>query len=180
VAWSTPPTFSDGSVLTGAQMNILRDDLNVTPAGIATSVGSFFVGTGANSIKETQWSTSRVNTAETTTSTTYVEPTTAQQLTLTTSTLAIVLVTTTMQTSTVDGICFATFVVNGASTIAADDNLAQVVTSSTVNARGRSTAFTILTSGLGLVAGSNTFKLVCKVTAGTLTIRSRDMSILPL
>jgi hypothetical protein len=180
MAWGAPPTFTDGSVLTGAQLNILRDDLNETAPAKATSVGSFFVGTGANGIKETTWSSSRVNTLETTTSTTYVEPTTAQQLTLTTSTLAIVIITTTLQSSTVDGICFANFVVNGASTISADDNLAQIFTSSTVSARGRSSATTVLTGALGLVAGSNTFKLVCKVNLGTLSIRSREMLILPL
>lgn len=180
MSWTSPPTWTDGSVLTAAQMNIIRDDLNETAPAKATSVGSFFVGTGANGIKETQWSSSRVNTAETTASGTYVEPTTAQQLTLTTSTLAIVIVSARLHTSTVDGICFATFVVNGASTIAADDNLAVVQNSSTVNSRMRASAVTVLTGAMGLNAGSNTFKLVCKVTAGTLTIASRELLVLPM
>lgn len=180
MAWNAPPTFTDGSVLTAAQQNILRDCLNATAAGVATSVGSLFVGRGANSLAETQFSSSRVNTAETTASGTYVEPTTAQQLTLTTSTLALVIVSARLHTSTVDGICFATFVVNGASTIAADDNLAVVQNSSTVNSRMRASAVTVLTGAMGLNAGSNTFKLVCKVTAGTLTIASRELLVLPL
>jgi hypothetical protein len=180
VSWSTPPTFTDGAVLTGAQMNILRDDLNVTPAALATAVGSYFVGTGSNGIGERQISTFRVSTPETTASAGYVELTTHLNITLTTSTLVMVMVAARLYTSTVDGICFAGVQVSGASTIAADDDNALVVTSSTVNARGRSSALTILTAAMGLVAGSNTFKQVYKVTAGTMTAASRELMIIPL
>lgn len=164
-------------MLTASQLNILRDDLNESAAAKSTSVGSFFIGAGANSIVERQFSRSPVNTAETTASTTYVELTTTQQLTLTTSTLALIIVTARLFVGTVDAIGFATNVVNGASTIVADDNNALVVTSSTVNARARASVVRVET---GLTAGSNTFKAVYKTTAGTLTAASRELLILPL
>lgn len=180
MTWTAPPTFTDGAVLTGAQLNILRDDLNETAPAKATSVGSFFIGQGANIIAERQISTVRVATGETTTSGTYVELTTHANITVTTSTLCLVWVAARMYTSTIDGICFNAFQVSGASTIAADDDSAHQVTSSTVNARGRSGSLTIVTAAQGLNAGSNTIKQVFKVTAGTLTAASRELLVLPL
>lgn len=48
MAYTTPPTFVVGAVLTAAQMNILGDDILLTLAALATTKGDLLAATGAN------------------------------------------------------------------------------------------------------------------------------------
>lgn len=182
MTWAAPPAFVSGNVLTAAQLTVLANDLLETAAAKATTAGSMFVGAGANSIVERQWADATADpvTPDTWSNTFYGELGTHQNLTLTTSGLALVMLTARLQVDTVNGLALKSFQVSGASTVAADDGNALMQWSSTVNARIRATAVTLITSFDGMAAGSSTFKAVYKVTSGTMTAAARSMLILPL
>jgi hypothetical protein len=52
VSWVTFPTLTDGQILTGAHMQMIRDNFAETGPAKATTAGSIFVGTGANALAE--------------------------------------------------------------------------------------------------------------------------------
>lgn len=56
MAWTVPITFVDGDPLTAAQLNtFLRDNLNATAPGIATTPGRLIVTAGKYQLAERQW-----------------------------------------------------------------------------------------------------------------------------
>jgi hypothetical protein len=62
MAWTVPITFYDGDPLTAAQWNtFVRDNLNATAPGIATSPGNMIVTSGRNRIAERQWARSIIS-----------------------------------------------------------------------------------------------------------------------
>lgn len=67
MAWTAPPTFVSGAVLTAAQLNILSADLNETAAAKATAAGQYFISIGANSLFAQSPAYAQIDTAETTT-----------------------------------------------------------------------------------------------------------------
>src|SRR4051812_34776991 len=87
MAWSAPPTFVNGNVLTAAQLNVLSTDLLETmPSDAVHGVGGgpvaagayelgpgYFASTGANAITEMQPGRHEVYTYESVSSTTFVD-----------------------------------------------------------------------------------------------------------
>ena len=50
MAWSTLPTYSAGAVLTAAQMNAIKDNINETCAATANAAGDLVYSDAANSM----------------------------------------------------------------------------------------------------------------------------------
>jgi hypothetical protein len=180
MAWSTPATYTSGSVLTAAQMNAISANLNETAPAKATKSTTYFVGNGANAIQEREFNIARTTASETTVSTGYVELTSTQRITYTSGPLALVLLTAQMLVNTAGEIGLHSVIVSGASTIASDDSNALVQQSATINSRIRATAAVLLTTSQGLLGGSNLYKATFRVTAGQLTAANREMVIMAL
>lgn len=61
MAWTAPITFLDGDPLTAAQLNVfVRDNLNETGPGKATTNSRLLTTSNVNSIEERQWATAYV------------------------------------------------------------------------------------------------------------------------
>ena len=118
---------------------------------------------------------SRVNTSETTSSTTFVGLTTAQVITMTTGTKALVILAGNCSAA-VNQEPYVTVAVSGATTIAASINNGASV-QSTING---GYAFTYsCVANLTLTAGSNTFTMQAKnSTAAAATFTNRSMTVI--
>jgi hypothetical protein len=164
MAWSSFPTLTDGQVLTGAHMQIIRDNFLETAAAKATTAGRIFVATGANTLAERAISGASVQTVETTTSTSYTNLTTSgPQVTVTTGAQALVWINARPANATAGVLSIASFEVSGATTRAASDNESVYIDDPDANSIIRACSCTLVT---GLTAGSNTFKMVYKSGAG--------------
>ena len=74
MAWTAPRTAVAGATFSAAQFNAnVRDNLNETAPAKATAASQLFVSTGPNAIAARVPSTARVDTAESTSSTSYVD-----------------------------------------------------------------------------------------------------------
>ncbi len=182
MAWSAPMTAVAGATFTASQFNqYVRDNLNATAPALATTASSHFVATGANAIAQRTSATAFVATGETTTSTAYADLTTVgPSVTATTGTMAWVFVSAFANNDTPSASSSFSHAVSGATVAAASDNHRGVYvreggTSGTTG--GRFTAALLRT---GLTAGSNTFTVKYKASAGTATFSDRSISILPL
>lgn len=164
------------SVFTAAQFNqFVRDNLNETAAAKATMVSSIFVGNGLNSIVERLPQVSNVGNSETSASTSYTDlATLGPEVTTTTGTRALVFLHTAMENTAAAG-TFMSFEVSGASSIAAADSAA-INISGLAAERWRLGAGVMVTT---LTAGSNTFTAKYKVTSGTGTWLTRQLSVIP-
>jgi hypothetical protein len=171
VAWSTPLTAVANAALTAAQWNLsVRDNLLETPAAKATTPGTFFATSAANTIVERFPNEQTVTTSEGTASTTYVDLTTVgPSQTVATGPGALLIVTARITSSTTTESGFATTAVSGATTSAAADARAVRVTGTLT----RASATTLIV----LTAGSNTFKVQYKSSLGTSTASFADRVI---
>lgn len=178
MAWVSPMTFVAGSVLTAAQLNThLRDNLNETAAAKATSAGQIFVATGANALAARIPSSNFIVTSETTGSTVYTDLLTAgPAVTVTTGTRALVLSSAFMLNNIATSRCFTSYAVTGATADPATDARAQLFQPESIDRESRSSVARIHS---GLTPGSNTFTMKYRVTAGTGTFASRDLSVVP-
>lgn len=180
MAWTAPITWVAGGVPTASLLNAqIRDNLMETMPYKATSVGSLFVGAGQNSIVERFSDYAQVTTAETTTSTSYVDlPTVGPSVTLNTGTRAMVFFSAQINNNTLDGYTYVSYAVTGATTIAAptDDSLSLI--------QGGVDTGNPMSGGMvnyitNLNAGSNTFTLKYKVSVGTGNFRRRFIGVIP-
>lgn len=179
MTWTAPMTAVANTVFTAAQFNThIRDNLNETAPAKATTAGTIFVASGANSIAERVPSTAAVTTSETTTGTGYGNlATPGPSVTVTTGTRAIVMVASLVQNSTVGQNSYASYAVSGASAIAASDDRSVLITAAAVNQTLRASSVYMET---GLTAGSNTFTMQYRVTGGTGSFQNRRITVLPL
>jgi hypothetical protein len=178
VAWTTFPTLTDGQVWTGAHTIIIRDNFAETAPAKATASGQMFVSTGVNGIAARVPTPAAVSTAETTASTTYTDLTTVgPSATVTTGTQAYVIVTARQANNTATAECYTSFTISGATpTVAASDTFASFFQAPSVNGANRASAAILVT---GLTAGSNTFKMQYRVSAGTGTFSARQLAVIP-
>jgi hypothetical protein len=178
VAWTVPLTGVSNATLTAAQWNAtVRDDLNTTAPALATTAGAIFVATGTNAIAQRIPASASVTTVETTTSTSYTNlATVGPQVTVTTGTSALVGFHCRQSNSTLSSNVWTTYAVSGATTVAASDNFALSFDSPVANSTVyHGTSFRVT----GLTAGSNTFTLQYRVSAGTGTFHVRNLWVLP-
>jgi hypothetical protein len=170
-------------VLTAAQLNVdVRDNSNETAPAKFTAAGQLFVATGANAGAARTPSSARVETSETTTSSTMTDLTTSgPAVTVTTGTAALVFLTARIESNTASDGGAMGYAVSGASTISATDDTSKALRliSAVANIRQRCTAVIRET---GLTAGSNTFtaKYERIGAASTATIAMRELLVIPL
>lgn len=181
MSWSTPLTAVSNATLTAAQWNAsVRDNLLVTAPALATAAGNMFVSSGANVLAQRVPNSDTVNTSETTTSTSYVNLTTAGPTASSVVSDVRVIVWWTVQsnTATVSTDSLSSIDVSGATTTAATDNYC-----TDVGQPGSGTAFLDVSASrvvrLTVTAGTNTYKVVYRVTGGTGTFKRRTIVVLP-
>ena len=182
MSWTTPLTAVANASLTAAQWNAsVRDNLLTTAVALATTAGSFFATTAANSIAERiPAANSVVSAAETTTSTSYTATlsggagSSGPAQTVTTGPKALVSFHCRQSTSVATTNVWTSVAVSGATSISASDNWAvsiDIVSSQVFH------GLTYLEPNL--TAGSNTFTVQYRVSGGTGTFAARRINVVP-
>jgi hypothetical protein len=165
--------------LTAAQWNAsVRDDLLLTAPALATTAGSIFVATGANTIAQRPVLSDTVTTLETTNSTAYVNvATVGPTVTATTGSLALLLNACQIANTISGETAAASWVMTGATAVAATDDNSINMDVAAANQDLRASDVRRLT---GLTPGSNTVTMVYRVTAGIGSFRRRHMVLIGL
>lgn len=179
MSWTAPSTWVAGNVLTAAQLNQqLRDNMLETGPAKVSAIGQVLVGTGANTLTARTPDTDVVATSESTTSITYAALATAGPIaTCTTGTKALVIMSAQFTNATIGNTANMSFAVSGATTIAASDNYAMVMTPYASNAFHAQSRHVFLES---LTGGSNVF--TCQYKSGGATnanFRNREITVIP-
>ena len=177
MAWTTPRTWVAGEDLTAALQNThVRDNFDETAPAIATVTGRLIVTDGANSITERDPTSDYEGASQTTTSTTYTDlATVGPAVTVTAGGSALVMWSAELENDTAGGASFVGVAVSGATTSAAADDHAMFYRTTTAGyIIGMSYVYL-----QGLTAGSNTFTLKYRVSAGTGTFRLRRLAVIP-
>jgi hypothetical protein len=179
MAWSSPMTAVANAALTAAQWNThVRDNLLETAPAKATSAGQIFVATGANSIAARTIGKNRIDTTQTTTSSSYVDlATIGPTVTVTTSTRAIAIITAQMNASVAGNYCVAGCEVSGATSISPDDAESLNIESGSNFMDMRASALVFYDT---LNPGSNTFRMKYLVSGSTGTFQRRILTVIPL
>lgn len=178
MAWSTPLTASASSPLTASQWNAsVRDNLNETAPAKFTASGQFFASTGANAGAARTPGRASDNSVDTTTSTSFTDLASAgPALTVTSGSKALIAIHCRLVNNTAGAISSAGWAVSGATTLAASDDLAVAEEASAASDNAWQSGVWLFT---GLNAGSNTFTMKYKVSAGTGSFGARSLSIIP-
>lgn len=129
MAWTAPKTWTAGATLTAAELNEqLRDNLNETMNALAVGgvevgeEGTYFTVESENKLVARRPETYRINTIESTSSTSYTDLTTVgPEVTIETGPSAFVFFSTGLENSNDDNGTFASIAVSGDTTIAATD-----------------------------------------------------------
>lgn len=179
MAWTAPKTWVGNEVPTAANLNAqLRDNLNESMVAKATNEGDIFVGNGVNSIAARQIQAQRIVTAETTTSTSYTDlATSGPAVTVTHGTAALVMWSSQMTNTSATVASSVGFALSGSNTAAAADARALVQHGVSANQAWRLGNFHMYTT---LTAGTTTFTLKYKVSAGTGGFADRFIAVIPL
>jgi hypothetical protein len=170
-------TFTSGNTLTAAQLNTnVRDDLNETSPAKATAASRWFPGIGANDVRERAILGDSIVTSESTTSTSYTNLASwGPTVTLTTSTYALVWINAHLQTNTAGAVTYASYEVTGASSISASDVWCCRMQASGTNDDQRAG---IAHYQNAITAGSNSFRMMYRTTAGTASFASRHILVM--
>lgn len=178
MAWTTFPTLTDGQILTGAHMQIIKANFDETVPAKVTASGQYVVGTGTNATAARTPTVATVATSETTSSTTYANlATVGPQVTVTTGTQALVFVSARIVQNTATASVLTSFAISGATTLAADDRYGCEWQPEGANRAWRGTSALMV---FGLTTGSNTFTQQYRVSSGA-TVGSaafRQISVL--
>lgn len=178
MAWTTFPTLTDGTVLTGAHMQLVRDNFAETGPAKVTAAGQILVGTGANAIAARTITSAIVTTQQTTVSTTYADLTTAgPSVTVTTGTAALVWLNAALGNDTAGARSEAAYAVSGATTVA-ETALNSIFTDA--HSISRLIRCGVLVHQSGLTPGSNTFTMRYRVGSNTGIFSTRSITVLPL
>ena len=180
MAWTAPMTAVANEIWTAAQFNTnVRDNLNESETAKVTAAGQYLVSTAANTLAARTPTAARVETSETTTSTSFADLATAgPAVTVTTGTQALVHISAALENNTTDAFTIMSFAVSGATTLGASDVRSLIQDGVTgVGNVWRCGATIFLT---GLTSGSNTFTCKYRVQSGTATIFAREIIVLPL
>jgi len=153
-------TFVAGQVLTALQLNDSFDAM----------------------VQKAQVSGAVVNTNQTTTSSTYTDlATVGPEVTTTTGTSVLIMITADLgDPANTAGLIRASFAVSGATTRAASDNEALIFAGAVVGGTDPITTGSRAVVITGLTAGSNTFTMKYKTSAGTASFANRNIVVIPL
>lgn len=177
MAWTSPITFVQNTVLTAAQVNTyLRDNMIETMPAKATTVGSYFVTVSRNQMTERLAKQGYVTTSQTSAqSDGYIDlATSGPYVSCVTGTRALVSVSCLMSHSTTAAV-FMGFAVSGATEIDPSDDKATLTRADQIIATGAS--FLVE----GLTPGSHIFTAKYRNSgAGTGTFSERRLCVIPL
>lgn len=179
MVWSANRTWITAELVSASIMNtFVRDQLEETAPAKATASSGFIVTDGANSVvQRTPGQAASLGSANlTSTSYTTLAPTPAVN-TIQTGTKAIVGWSAGMSNSTAGASTYLSFLISGATTASAADSIAVVYESGAANDFAQMANVQLYE---GLTAGSNTFTLQHRVTAGTGTYVNRRIMVVPL
>ena len=195
------PSFTAGQVLTAAQQTQINTGIPVFATTVTRDAA--FGGTGEKVLAEGQfaftedtnttwfytgavWSpvsgnfaTAQTNSAQTTTSTTYVDLATVTSVTVITGTSALCIWHAAAANATSNAGVFVSVAVSGATTVAASDTIANY-TQTPSSSLG---IYFPIHSGhifTGLTAGSNTFTIKYRTGSGTATFDTRGIQVVAL
>lgn len=171
-------TAVSNTVFTAAQFNThVRDNLNETAPAKATAAGQIFVATGVNSLAARTPSRARVDTSETTSSSSFGDlATVGPAVTVTTGTTALVIVTAAISNNTANVVLLVSFTVSGATSFTADNTVRICRDGMAANTLVRYSAATLFP----LTAGSNTFTMKYNTQAATTaTFSMREIIVIP-
>lgn len=157
MAWATPRTWTTSEIVTAAMMNQdVRDNMNA--------------------LKSTS---AEVDTNETTTSTAFADlATTGPAVTINTGTTAFVLMSAKLSNTNDNAVNIAGVAVSGATTLAAADGEALFITAWEASEPNTRIQVGIAFPLSGLTAGSNTFTMKYRVSAGTGTFGQRKLTVI--
>ena len=200
-AQTSVPSFSPGDTLTAANVNLLSNGIGVF-SGTATRDAAFG-SAGEKTLAEGQfaftedtnttwfytgavWSpvsgnfaTAQTNSAQTTTSTTYVDLATVTSVTVITGTSALCIWHSAAANAANNAGVYVSVAVSGATTVAASDTIANY-TQTPSSSLG---IYFPIHSGhifTGLTAGSNTFTIKYRTGSGTATFDTRGIQVVAL
>lgn len=182
MAWTAPMTAVATQVWTASAFNThVRDNLNETAPAKATTDGSIFTVTAANSINDAPMLQSTVAASETTTSTTFANLTTVgPSVTVSVNTAATVIFGCQMSNSSVDTTALMSVgiydVDTGSELTAPSDTWCQQNDGSPANSVERGMVAHRFT---GLTSGSYTFQAKYRVGAGTGAFSERYLFVIP-
>lgn len=177
MAWTVPATAVAGQPFAAAIANAqMRDNLNATAPALATTISSWFTGTGINTIAERIPAQNNASGSSTTTATAYgnLADAVTTSVTVTTGTSAWCLLYCNFNNSVAGNNTWMSVAVSGATTIAASDVRSLMMNQSGGARFGAPFYF----NGL-LTPGSNTFTLRYRVSAGTGTFSVRRLGVIP-
>jgi hypothetical protein len=179
MAYSTPLTAVSSVALTAAQWNAsVRDNMLETPAAKFTTAGRIIVSTGPNASAERAIESNTVSASQTTTNTSYTNlATTGPVVTVTTGAKALVFGAAFMSSNSIGQKSWISCAVSGATTLAASDIISHEFQVYGSNAEHRGTFATLFKA---LNAGSNTFTMQYRVSAGTTTFQDRELTVIAL
>lgn len=178
MAWTTPLTAVSNATLTAAQWNAsVRDNFAETAPAKATTPGSIFVTTAANTIAERIPQTALVGGSDSVAATSYANTTTpGPAVTATSAAKALLAVSGYMTNSTGGNSVYMSIETSGATTIAAADTWALEHRDSGVNGLVNASRLHLETA---LNSGSNTFTIKYRVSGGTGTVQRRHITVVP-
>lgn len=176
MSWTAPMTAIAGASVFAADFNTyIRDNLNQTAPGIASSMSSWFPASGVNQLAERFPGQSNASGSSTTTSTSYgnLADAVTTSWSTGTGTMALVSIYANIANSANGNRTWMSYAVSGATTIAAND--ANSINHS--SNQGMRWGATFLVTGLN--PGTNTFTAQYRVTAGTGTFSVRRIAVIP-
>lgn len=177
MAWTTPPTFVSGAVLTAAQLNILATNLLETAPAKATSSGQIFVSTGVNTITARTPGSGFATVTESTTSTAFTDLTTfGPTVTATTGANALVFMNAYLS-NTVNGATSSVGLDISGATTSPPSAIYLSLTTAQADQQVTCGASRMV---IGLTSGSNVFTMKYVVGGGTGLFGRRSMSVIPL
>lgn len=177
MAWQTLPTYSDGDGLGAAELSIIAANINETAVAKVTTAGDYVVATGTNSLTRRHIAHASVFVNSTTTSGSYTDPTgdNGPVVTVTTGSSAIVFTSVQMENTTTSDATWASFNVTGATDDPPEDSRA-IMQNNTATQGTRQG----VTTYMSLTAGSNTFRMLFRVSGGKGEFDDRRMTVFPL
>lgn len=181
MAWTAPKTWLPTEAPTAANLNIhLRDNLLETMTAKATQISSHFVTSTAHTIVERYMDSAVVATAQSTTSTSFVNlATVGPSVTATTGTTAMVFISCRMRQNTDSHDSYASWAISGATTRAALTDTAVQQDGVPANSNWRVGSVDLINT---LNPGVNTFTMQYRADstgASTATFSDRLIVVVP-
>lgn len=179
MAWTTLPSYTDGNVLTAAQVLAIRDNINETAPAKFSAAGQILVSTTANA-GAARTPTGDIYTgggSDTTASTSFVGLTGSPSFGVGTGTKAIVMHGAQLTVDTAGARALASYEISSATAVSAADTWAAA---HDVSSAGRVMKASMVYMHTGLTSGTNIFTGRYRVTGGTGTFTLRSIVVFPL